>query len=145
MSQFFTSGVQSTGASAFSISPSNEYSGLISFRMDWFDLLAVQGTLKSFLQAHSSKASILQYSDFFMVQLSYPYMTAGKTIALIRWTFVSKVMFLLFNMLSRFVIAFVLRSKCLLISRLQSPSAVILEIFLFLELSYKTWHSWMVG
>ena len=100
----------------FSISPSNEESGLISFRIDWFDLLAVQGTLKSLLQHHSSKASILQHSAFFMVQLSHPYMTIGKTIALTRWTFVSKVMSLLFNVLSRFFIAFLPRSKCLLIS-----------------------------
>ena len=112
---------------SFSISPSNEYSGLISFRMDWWDLLAVQGTLKSLLQHHSSKASILWHSAFFMVQLSDPYTTAGKIIALTRWTFVNKVMSLLFNMLSRFVIAFLPRSKCLLISRLQSSSAVILE------------------
>ena len=109
----------------FSISPSNEYSGLISFRMDWLDLLAVQGTLKSLLQHHSSKASILLCSAFFIVQLSYPYMTTGKTIALTRWTFVDKVMSLLFNMLSRLVIAFLPRSECLLISWLQSPSAVI--------------------
>ena len=112
---------------SFSISPSNEYSGLIFFRMDWLDLLAVQGTLKSLLQHHSSKASILQGSSFFIVQVSCPYMTTGKTIALIRWTFVSKVMSLLFNMLSRLVIAFLPRSKHLLISWLQSPSAVILE------------------
>ena len=110
---------------SFSISPSSEYSGLISFRIDWFDLLAVQGTFKSFPQQHSSKASILQCSEFFMVQLSHPYMTVGKIIALTRWTFVSKVMSLLFNMLSRFVIAFLPRSKHLLISWLQSPSAVI--------------------
>ena len=109
------------------LSPFNEYSGLISFRMDWFDLLAVQGPLKSLLQHHSSKASILQHSVFFMAQLSHPYMTTGKTIALTRRTFVSKVMSLLFNMLSRFVIAFRTRSKHLLISWLQSPSAVILE------------------
>ena len=112
---------------SFSISPSNEYSRLISFRMDWLDLLAVQGTLKSLLQHHSSKASILQRSAFFTVQLSYPYMITGKTIALTRWTFVGKVMSLLFNMLSRLVIGFLPRSKCLLISWLQSPSAVILE------------------
>ena len=112
---------------SFSISPSNEYSGLISFRMDWFDLLEVQGTLKNLLQHHSSKASILQRSAFFIVQLSHPYMTTGKTVALTRWTFVSKIMSLLFNMLSRFVIAFLPRSKCLLISWLQSPSALILE------------------
>ena len=110
-----------------SISPSNEYSGLISFRMDWLDLLAVQGTLKSLLQHHSSKASILWHSVVFMVQLSQPYMTTGKTIALTRWTFVGKVMSLLFNMLYRLVIAFLPRSKRLLISWLQSPSAVILE------------------
>ena len=112
---------------SFSISPSIEYSGLISFRMDWFDLLAVQGTLKSLLQHHSSKASILRRSAFFIVQLSHPYMTTGKTIALTRQTFVGKVMSLLFNMLSRLVIAFLPRSKHLLISWLQSPSAVILE------------------
>ena len=111
----------------FSISPSNEHPGLISFRMDWLDLLAVQGTLKSLLQHHSSKASIFQHSGFFTVQLSHPYMTTGKTIALTRWTFVGKVMFLLFNMLSRLVITFLQRSKHLLISWLQSPSAVILE------------------
>ena len=101
---------------SFSISPSNEYSGLISFRIDWFDLLAVQGTLKSLLQHHSSKASILRCSTFFMVQLSHAYMTTGKTIALTRWIFVSKVMSLLFNMLFRFVITFLPWSKCLLIS-----------------------------
>ena len=112
---------------SFSISPSNEYSGLISFRMDWLDLLAVQETLKSLLQCHSSKASVFQHSAFFIVQLSHPYMTTGKTIALTRWTFVGKVMSLLFNMLSRLVIAFLPRSKHLLISWLQSPSAVILE------------------
>ena len=111
----------------FSISPSNEYSGLISFRMDWLDLLAVQGTLKSLLQHDRSKASIFQHSAFFTVQLSHPYMTTGKTIALTTWTFVSKVMSLLFNMLSRLVITFLSRSKRLLISWLQSPSAVILE------------------
>ena len=106
---------------------SNEYSGLISFRIDGFDLLAVQGTLKSLLQHHSSKASILQHSDFFMVQLSHSYMTTGKSITLTIWTFVGKVMSLLFTMLSRFVIAFLPRSKHLLISWLQSPSEVILE------------------
>ena len=111
---------------SFNISPSNEYSGLISFRMDWLDLLAVQGTLNS-LQHHSSKASILRCSAFFIVQLSHPYMTAGKTIVLTRWTFVGKVMSLHFNMLSRLVITFLPRSKRLLISWLQSPSAVILE------------------
>ena len=109
---------------SFSISPSNEHPGLISFRMDWLDLLAVQGTPKSFLQHHSSKASILRCSAFFTVQLSHPYMTTGKTIALTTWTFVGKVMSLLFNMLSRLVITFLPRSKCLLISWLQSPSAV---------------------
>ena len=112
----------------FSIIPSNEYSGLISFRMDWLDLLAVQGTLKSLLQHHSSKASILWGSAFLnTVQLSHPYMTTGKTIALTRWTFVGKVMSLLLNMLSRLDITFLPRSKWLLISWLQSPSAVILE------------------
>ena len=111
----------------FSISPSNEYSGLISFRMDWLDLLAVHGTLKSLLQHHCSKASILRCSAFFIVQLSQPYMTTGKTIALTRRTFVIKVMSLLFNMLSRLVIAFLPKSKPLLIAWLQSPSAVILE------------------
>src|SRR5574341_90257 len=113
---------------SFSISPSNEYSGLISFRMDWLNLLAIQGTLKSLLQHHSSKPSILQHSAFFIVQLSHPYMTTGKTIALTRWTFVGKGMSLLFNMLSRLVIAFLPRSKHLLISWLQSPSSVILEL-----------------
>ena len=112
---------------SFSISPLNEYSRLISFRIDWFDLLDAQRTLKSILQHHSSKAAILRCSAFFMVQLSYPYMTTGKTIALTRWTFVGKVMSLLFNMLSRWVIAFLPRSKRLLISWLQSPSAVILK------------------
>ena len=112
---------------SFSISPSNEYSGLISFRMDWFDLLAVQRTLKSLLQHQSLKASILRHSPFFIVQLSHPYMTTGKTIALTRWTFVGKAMSLFFNMLSRLVIVFLPRSKRLLISWLQSPSAVILE------------------
>ena len=112
---------------SFNISPSNEYSGLISFKMDWLHLLAVQGTLKSLLQHHSSKASILQCSAFFIVQLSYPYMTSGKTIALTRWTFVGKAMSLLSNIQSRLVIAFLPRSKHLLISWLQSPSAVILE------------------
>ena len=112
---------------SFSISPSNECSGLISFRMDWLDLLAVQGTLKSLLQHHSSKASILQCSVFFIVQLSHPYMTTGKTLALTKRTFVGKVMSLLFNMLSRLVIAFLTRSNCLLISWLHSPSSVILE------------------
>ena len=112
---------------SFNISPSSEYSGLMSFRMDWLDLLPVQGTLKSLLQHHSSEASILQCSAFFMVQLSYPYTTTGKTVALTRWTFVGKVMSLLFNMMSRLVITFLPRSKHLLISWPQSPSAVILE------------------
>ena len=112
---------------SFSISPSNKYSGLISFRIHWLGLLAVQGTLKSILQHYRSKASILQCSAFFTVQLSYLYMTTGKTIALTRWTFVGKVMSLLLNMLSSLVITFLPRSKCLLISWLQSPSAVILE------------------
>ena len=112
---------------SFTISPSNEHPGLISFRMDWLYLLAVQGTLKSLLQHHSSKASILQHSAFFTVQLSHPYMTTGKTIALTRWAFVGKVISLLFNILSRLVITFLPRSKRLLISWLQSPSAVILE------------------
>ena len=113
---------------SFSISPSNEYSGLISFRMNRLYLLSVQGTLKSLLQHYSFKASILQCSAFFMAQLSQPYMTTGKTIALTRWTFVGKVMSLLFNMLSRLVITFLPRSKHLLISWLQSPSAAILEL-----------------
>ena len=111
----------------FSISPSNEHSGLVSFRMDWLDLLAVQGTLKSLLQHHSSKASILRRSAFFTVQISHPYMTTGKTIALTRRPFVGKVMSLLFSMLSRLLITYLPRGKCLLISWLQSPSAVILE------------------
>ena len=111
----------------FSIIPSKEHPGLISFRMDWLDLLAVQGTLKSLLQQHSSKASILQHSVFFTEQLSHPYMTSGKTIALTRWTFVGKVISLLLNMLSRLLITFLPRSKGLLISWLQSPSVVILE------------------
>ena len=112
---------------SFSISPFNEYPGLISFRMGWLDLLAVQGTQKSLLQYHSSKASIHRHSTFFIVQLSHLYLTTGKTITLTRWTFVEKVMSLLFNMLSRLVITFLIRSKLLLISWLQSPSAVILE------------------
>ena len=124
MSQFFTLAGQSF---SFSISPSDEYSGLISFRMDWLDLPEVQGTLKGLLQHHNSKASILLHSAFFTVQLSHPYMTTGKTIALTRWTFVGKLMSLPFNMLSRLVITFLPRSKCLLISWLQSPFAVILE------------------
>ena len=113
---------------SFSISPSNEYSGLISFRMDGLDLLGVQGTLKSLLQHHSSKASILRHSAFFIVQFSHPYMTTEKTIALTRWTYVSKVMSLLFNMLSRLVIAFLAKSKHLLISWLQSPSEIVLQM-----------------
>ena len=115
------------GSFIFSLSPFNEYLGLISFKFDWLDILAVQGTLKSLLQHHSSKASILRHSAFFIVQLSHPYMTTGKIIALTRQTFVGKVMSLLFNMLSRLIIAFLPRSKRLLISGLQSPSAVILE------------------
>src|SRR5574340_479259 len=114
-------------SSSFNISPSNENSGLISFRTDWLDLLAVQGTLRSLLQHHSSKASILWCSALFIVQLSHPHMTTGKTIALTRWTFFGKVMSLLFNVLSRLVITFLPRSKHLLISWLQSSSAVILE------------------
>ena len=112
---------------SFSISLCNEYLGLISFRIDWFDLLAVQGTLTSLLQHHSSKASILQHSAFFIVQLSHPYRTTGKTIALTRQTFVDKVMSLFINMLSRLVITFLPRNKCLLVLWLQSPSAVILK------------------
>ena len=112
---------------SLNISPSNEHPGLISFRVDWLEIFAVQGTLKSLLQHYSSKASFLQHSAFFIVQLSHPYMTTGKTTALTRWTFVDKVMSLLFNVLSRLVITFLPRSKCLLISRPQSPSAVILE------------------
>jgi len=133
---------------SFSISPSKEHPGLISFRTDWLDLLAVQGTLKSLLQHHSSKSSVLWHSAFFTVQLSHPYMTTGKTIALTRRTFVDKVMSLLLNMLSRLVITFLPRSKCLLISWLQSPSAVILEpkklgegINFSLYLSYQKWKS----
>ena len=127
MSQFFSSAGQSIRVSASAISPSNEHPRLISFRMDWLDLLAVQGTHKSLLQHHSSKVSILQCSAFFTVQISYPYMTIGKTISLTRRTFVGKVMSLLLNMLSRLVITFLPRNKRLLISWLQSPSAVILE------------------
>ena len=112
---------------SLSIIPSKEIPGLISFRMDWLDLLAVQGTLKSLLQHHTSKATILQHSAFFIVKLSNPYMTTGKTKALTKWIFVDKVISLLFNILSRLVTAFLLRSKCLLISLLQLPSAVILE------------------
>ena len=127
MSQFFASGGQNIGSFSFNISSSNEHPRLISFRMDWLDLLALQRTLKSLLQHHSSKASILRNSAFFIVQLPHPYMTTGKTIGLTRRTFVGKVMSLLFNMLSRLVITFLPRSKCLLISWLQSPSIVILE------------------
>ena len=128
----------------FSISPSNEYTGLISFKMDCLDLLAVQGTLKSLLQHHSSKASILHHSAFFTVQLSHPYMTTGKTIALTRQIFVGKVMSLLWNMLSRLVITFLPRSKRLLISWLQSPSAVILEPRIWYGLAYfKHLQQWM--
>ena len=126
MSQLFAIRWPKYWSFSFNISPSNEYSGLISFRMDWLDLLAVQGTLKSLVQHHSSKASILQHSAFFMVQLSHPHMTTGKTIALTRQTFVGKVMSA-FYMLSRLFITFLPRSKRLLISWLQSPSAVILE------------------
>ena len=127
MGKFFASGGQSVGSFSFNISPINEHPRLISFRMDWLDLLVVQGTLKSLLQHHSSKASILWCSAFFIVQLSHPYMTTGKTIALTRQTLVGKVMSLLFNVLSRLVITFLPRIKCLLISWLQSPSEVILE------------------
>ena len=126
MSQYFTS-IRLPWYWSVSISPFNEYSGLISLRTDWFDLLGVQGTLNNLLQYHSLKAWILWCSAFFMVQLSHPYMTSRKTIAMTRWTFVSKVVSLLFNMLSRFVVAFLPRSKCLLISWLQSLSSVILE------------------
>ena len=127
MRQLFASGGQSTGVSASTSVLSMNTQGLISFRIDWLDLLAVQGTLKSLLQHHSSKASILQRSAFFIVQLSHPYMTTGKTIALTRQTFADKAMSLLLNMLSRLVITFLPRSKCLSVSWLQSPSAVILE------------------
>jgi len=128
MSQLFPSGGQSIGVSAStSVLPSNEHPGLISFRMDWLDLLTVQGTLKSLLQHHSSKVSILWGSAFFILQLSHPYMTTGKTIALTRWMFVDKVMSLLLNMLSRLVITFLPRSKRLLISWLQSSPAVLLK------------------
>ena len=127
MSQLFCIRWPKYWSFSFSSSPSNEYSGLISFRMDWLDLLAVQGIVKSLLQHHSSKASILQLSAFFIVQLSYPHITTGKTIALTRWILVGKLISLLFNMLSKFVITFLQRSKCLLISWLQSPAAMILE------------------
>ena len=127
---------------SFNISPSNEYSGLVSFKMDWLDLLAVQGTLKSLLQHHSSKASILWRSAFFVVQISHPYMTPGKTIALTRQTFVGKVMSLLFNMLSRLVIAFLPRCRHLLISWLQSPSAVTLEPKKLQDIEYNSlWYT----
>ena len=127
MSWFFVLGGQMHWNFSFSIRPPSEYSALISFRIDWLDLFAVQGTLKSLLQHHSSKASILWHSAFFVVQLLHSYMTTGKTVALTRWTFVGKVMSLLFNMLSRLVMTLLPRSKRLLISWLQSPSAVILE------------------
>ena len=127
MSQLFASGGQSAAVSASASSPSNEYSGLVFLRIDWFDLLAVQGILKRLLLYHNSKTSIVQCSAFFIVQLSHPYMTTGKTIALTRRTFVSKVLSLLSNMLSRLLIAFLPSRKCLLIAWLQSPSAVILE------------------
>ena len=134
MSQLFASGAQNCSFS-FSVIPSKEIPGSISFRMDWLDLLAVQGTLKSLLQHHSSKALILLHSAFFTVQLSHPYMTTGKTIALTRHTFVGKIMSLLLNMLSRLIITFLPRSKRLLISWLQAPSAVILSLLLLLLLS----------
>ena len=127
MSQFFCIRWPKYWSFSFSISPSNEYLGLLSFRIDWLDLPAVQATLKSLPQHHSSKASVLQFSAFFIVQLSHPYMTTGKTIALTRWTFVGKVMSLRFSMLTNLVIAFLPRSKRLLISWMQLPSAVILE------------------
>ena len=127
MSQLFTSGSWSIGALSFSISPSNDYLGLISFRVDWFNLLAVQGILKGLLQHRSLKASILQHSAFFMVQLLHPYMTTGKATTLSIQILVGRIISLLFNMLSRFIIAFLPRSKCLLISWLQSPSTLILE------------------
>ena len=141
MSQLFSSGGQSIGSFNFSINPSNEYSGLISFRIDWFDLFAVKGTLKSLLQQHSLKASILWRSAFFMVQLSHLYITTGKTIASTIWNFVSKVMSLLFNMLFRSVITFLPRSKQLLISWLQSPSAVILEPKKMKSITVSTFYS----
>ena len=136
---------------SFSISPSNEYSGLISFRIDWSDLLAVQGTLKSLLQHHSSKASILRHSAFFIDQFSYPYMTTEKTIVLTRWIFFGKVISLLFNMLCRLVITFLPRSKCLIISWLQLPSVVILELKRIKSVTVSTvspsicvkWWDWM--
>ena len=137
MSQFFTSGGQKCWSFSFSVRPSNVYSGLISLRMDWLDLLAIQGSVKSLLQHHNSKASVLLCSAFFIVQLLHPYMTTGKTVALTRWTFVGKAMSLLFNMLSRLVTTFLPRSKHLLISWLQSPSAVILELPKILEAQKK--------
>ena len=127
---------------SFSISPSNEYSGLISFRMDWLDLLAVQGTRKSLLQHHSSKTSILRRLAFFIVKLSHPYMTTGKTIVWTRWTFSHKVVSLLFNMLSGLVIAFLPRSNCLWISGLKSPSAVILEPSVTVSVFASIWIKW---
>ena len=143
MSQLFAWGGQNIGVSPFSISPSNEYSRWISFRMDWLDLLIVQGTLKSLLQHHSSKESILQCSAFFKVQVSHPYMTTGKAIALTRWISVGKVMSLLFNMLSRLVIAFLPKSKCLLISWLQSvilePKKIVSLLPLFPHLFAMKW------
>ena len=147
MSRLFTSG--GTQYWSFSISPSNEYSGLISFRIDLFDLLAGQGTLKRLLQHHNARASILCHSAFFMVQLSYLYMTTGKTIVFTIWTFVSKVMSLLFNMLLSFVIAFLPRSKCLLVSWLQSLSAVMLESKKIKSVTASTffpiYHAWNDG
>ena len=125
MSQFFASGGQSIGSFSFSISPSNEYSGLFAFRMDWWDCLPVQETLKSLLQYHSPKASVLQCSAFFIVQISHQYITTGETIALTRWTFIGKVMSLLFNMLSRLVITFLPRNKHLLISWLQHHCSIV--------------------
>ena len=141
MNWLFESGWLKYWSFSFSISVSNEYSGLISFRMDWFYLLAVQGTLKNLLQHHSSKASVLQHSAFFMVELSHLYMTTGKTITLTIWTFVGKVMSLVFNTLSRFDIAFLRRSKHLLISWLQSPSMVTLEPKKMKSVTVSTWYS----
>ena len=141
MNWLFESGWPKYWSFSFSISVSNEYSGLISFRMDWFYLLAVQGTLKNLLQHHSSKASVLQHSAFFMVELSHSFMTTGKTITLTIWTFVGKVMSLVFNTLSRFDIAFLRRSKHLLISWLQSPSMVTLEPKKMKSVTVSTWYS----
>jgi len=132
-------------SSSFNVSPSNEHSGLISFRMDWLDLLVVQGTLKSLLQHHSSKAPILRCSAFFIVRLSHPYMTTGKTITFTRQTFVGRIMSLIFNMLSRMVITFLPRSKCLLISWLQSPSAVILEPIIIVCHCFPIYLPWSDG